>query len=168
MRTIASTSPAPRRRFAPPAFLVPLIVFLAIAVFFGIGLTRDPRKIPSPLIARPVPAFTLGVAFGFGWTPCIGPVLGAIVTYSAMQGDVGSSLRLLVCYAAGLGVPFLLSAAFLRESLAKLKRFRRAGPPLQVAAGGVMVLLGFAMVTDKLSVASYWLLETFPVLGHRG
>lgn len=64
MQNIASTSPSPGRRFASPAFLLPLLVFVAIGIFFGIGLTRDPREIPSPLIGRPVPAFSLPAVQG--------------------------------------------------------------------------------------------------------
>lgn len=161
------------QRFRYEANVVGGFVIIAFGLLM-LGLMRDVGFLQRDMRpglrsrAQPAGAFALGVAFGFGWTPCIGPVLGAILTYSAMQGAIGSSLPLLVSYAAGLGLPFLLSAAFLRESLVKLKRFRRAGPPLQFAAGIVMVLFGLAMVTDKLSVASYWLLEVFPVLARLG
>jgi len=74
----------------------------------------------------------------------------------------------LTAYAAGLGVPFLLAAVFMRELLARIKTLRRTGRPLQIAAGIVMVLFGTAMVTGKLAALSYWLLEVFPVLGRIG
>lgn len=131
-------------------------------------LQRDLRPLLRAGADHPANAFTLGVAFGLGWTPCIGPILGAILTFSAMQGSIESSIALLAAYALGLGLPFMLAAAFIGEFLGKAKRFRRAGPPLQAAAGVVMVLFGLAMATGKLSASSYWLLETFPVLGRLG
>lgn len=117
---------------------------------------------------HPVTAFILGIAFGFGWTPCIGPILGAILTVSAVQGSLTGGVGLLVAYALGLGVPFLLAAVFMRELLGHIMVLRRAGRPLQLVAGIFMVLFGVAMVTGKLAAFSYWLLETFPLLGRIG
>jgi len=148
-----------------------VIVFglLLIGVFRRIlWWQRDLRpqlRLPG---GRPGSAFALGVAFGLGWTPCVGPILGAILTFSAMQPSVGAGIALLTAYAAGLGVPFLLSAAFVQQAFERLRILRRAGRPLQVAAGLVMVLLGVAMVTDTLSAASYWLLDTVPALARIG
>ena len=129
---------------------------------------RDLRFHPHLASGHPASALVLGVAFGFGWTPCIGPVLGAILTASAMQGTVSGSMWLLSAYALGLGVPFVLSAVFLRELAGRLKTLRHAGRPLQVVAGLVMVAMGVAMMTGQLTVFSYWLLERFPVLGRIG
>ncbi len=117
---------------------------------------------------HPITAFVLGIAFGFGWTPCIGPILGAILTVSAVDGSMQESIGLLTAYALGLGVPFLLAAIFMRELLSRIKALRRAGRPLQLVAGVVMILFGVAMVTGKLASFSYWLLEMFPALGRIG
>lgn len=115
----------------------------------------------------PASAFLLGVAFGFGWTPCIGPILGAILTVSAVQSSQGGMV-LLTAYALGLGVPFLLAAVFMGTMIERIKALRRVGRRLQIAAGIVMVLFGLAMITGKLAAFSYWLLETFPPLGRIG
>ncbi len=131
-------------------------------------LQRELRFHPQLAGGRPAPAFVLGVAFGFGWTPCIGPILGAILTVSATQASVSAGVGLLALYAAGLGVPFLLTALFTRELAGRLKHLRRLGASLQVVAGLVLILMGVAMVTGKLSAFSYWLLETFPVFGRIG
>jgi len=131
-------------------------------------LQRDFRFHPHLAGGHPAGALLLGIAFGFGWTPCIGPVLGAILTASAMQSSVSGGVALLSAYALGLGVPFVLSAVFMRELVGRLKVLRRAGRPLQVVAGAVMVLMGVAMMTGKLSELSYWLLERFPILGQIG
>ena len=149
-----------------------------IVIFFGLvmlgllsrvtWLQRDFRLHPRLAGGHPITAFVLGVAFGFGWTPCIGPILGAILTVSAVQTSLRGGIDLLIAYALGLGVPFLLAAYFTRELLARLKMLRRFGRPLQAVAGVVLVFFGLAMVTGKLSTFSYWLLETFPALGRIG
>jgi cytochrome c-type biogenesis protein len=150
----------------------------AIVVLFGLlmlGLERflpwfqrDVRFHPGVHGGRPLAAYVLGLAFGFGWTPCIGPILGAILTLSAVQTSVPTGVGLLAVYAAGLGVPFLLTAAFTRKMLASLKRLRRTGQWLQYAAGAIMVLMGVAMMTGQLSALSFWMLRTFPVFGRIG
>lgn len=117
---------------------------------------------------HPVAAFMLGLAFAFGWTPCIGPVLGAILTVSAVSSNPTAGVPLLAAYSIGLGVPFLVSALFTRELLGRLKTMRHMGRPLQTAAGLVMIVMGIAIITGKLSAFSYWLLKTFPALGKIG
>lgn len=149
----------------------------AIVIVFGLlmlGMTRglpwllrDFRFHPHLSGGRPIPAFILGVAFGFGWTPCIGPILGAILTVSATQTST-SAVGMLATYAAGLGVPFLVTAVFTRELAGRLKTLRRFGTVLQVVAGLILVLMGVAMMTGQLSRFAFWLLQTFPVFGRIG
>lgn len=117
---------------------------------------------------NPLGAFLLGLAFAFGWTPCIGPILGAILTISASSAQVGSGVLLLSIYSLGLGVPFLATAAFTGTFLMKFKAMRRLGRPLQVLAGIIMVIMGVAIITGHLSAFSFWLLKTFPVLTRIG
>lgn len=149
-----------------------------IVIFFGalmLGgarwfafLQRDFRFRVERIAGNPLSAFVLGIAFAFGWTPCIGPILGAILTVSATQDDVGAGIRLLGAYSLGLGVPFLLTALFLRSAVAHLKRLRAAGRYLQWGAGGIMIAVGLAMITGQLTAFSYWLLRVFPALGQIG
>jgi cytochrome c-type biogenesis protein len=149
-----------------------------VVIVFGLlmmGFTRwAPWSLRSvhfrPRVAggHPGAAFVLGLAFGFGWTPCIGPILGAILMLSAVQSTVGSGVGYLSAYALGLGVPFLLCAVFMRELAGKLKLLRRSGQALQIAAGVVLVVMGAAMVTGQLSAFAFWLLNTFPVFGRIG
>lgn len=117
---------------------------------------------------RPVAAYSLGMAFAFGWTPCIGPVLGAILTVSAASATVAEGVKLLAVYSLGLGIPFLLVAVFTGGLLARLKSIGRVGRILQIVAGGIMVLMGVAIITGQLSTFSFWLLETFPQLSTIG
>jgi cytochrome c-type biogenesis protein len=131
-------------------------------------LQREWRFHPHLPGGRPAAAFVLGLAFGFGWTPCIGPVLGAILTLSATQAPGAGGPALLAIYAAGLGVPFLLVALFTRELAARMRVLRRVGWALQIIAGLVLVAMGIAMMTGRLSQFAFWLLETFPALGKIG
>jgi cytochrome c-type biogenesis protein len=149
----------------------------AIVILFGlflIGLLnfswfqRDLRFHINLKGGRPLAAYVLGLAFAFGWTPCVGPVLGAILTMSATSTSTSSGIALLSLYSLGLGLPFLLAALFTDAFMNKMKVMRRIGRPLQIAAGVVLVIMGIAMITGQLSMFSYWLLETFPSLATIG
>jgi len=117
---------------------------------------------------RTVSAYVLGLAFAFGWTPCIGPILGAILTVGAASATLADGIALLTIYSLGLGVPFLLAALFTDTLSAKLKAFGRLGRCLRVLAGVVMIAMGVAMMTGYLSTFAFWLLETFPILSSIG
>jgi cytochrome c-type biogenesis protein len=110
----------------------------------------------------------MGLAFAFGWTPCIGPILAVILAIAASEATVAKGAGLLAVYSLGLGIPFL-AAAFAVEPFAKfLARFRGYLPWVERTMGGLLVLTGIAFLTGFVSEASYWLLEAFPVLGRIG
>ncbi len=113
-------------------------------------------------------SYVLGLAFGFGWTPCIGPILGAILTASAASADISNGVILLAIYSAGLGVPFVVAAIFTDKLVSGVRSTRRVGRWLYKVAGVIMIVMGVAMITDMLSAFSYWLLDVFPVLGQLG
>ena len=149
----------------------------AIVIVFGLFTTglvpmpwldRDLRVHASPSSGGPWAAYLLGLAFAFGWTPCIGPVLGAILTLSAANATAGSGTALLAVYSLGLGLPFILAALFMRGFMAKMKAMRRTGRVLKIVAGGVMMLMGIAMITGHLTRFAFWLLAIFPALGQIG
>ena len=149
----------------------------AIIVVFGLSmlgvlrfgaLLRDTRfhlDLPS---GRPWGAYLLGLAFAFGWTPCIGPILGAILTVGATSTRPTEGIWLLSIYSAGLGVPFLITALFTDTIARRIGAIGRAGRLLYKLAGAVMVLMGIAIMTGQLTRFAYWLLVTFPVLGRIG
>ena len=149
----------------------------AIIIVFGLftagalkmsWLHRDLRFHPHIASGRPLGAYLLGLAFGFGWTPCIGPVLGAILTLSAVNSSVSTGITLLAIYAAGLGIPFLVCALFTDAFTRRLGKLGRMGRVLQIAAGAIMVVIGLAMITGQLSIFATWLLNTFPVFATIG
>jgi cytochrome c-type biogenesis protein len=144
----------------------------AVIILFGLHMmgllpfawmNRDARFMPQIPGGRPFGAFLLGSAFAFGWTPCIGPILGAILTLSATTMGVGDGAALLAIYAMGLAIPFLLVAAFTDRFMANVGRFQRIGPPLRIAAGAILVLVGILMMTGYLFSFGTWMLNTFPI-----
>ena len=147
-----------------------VIVFglFVLGAFRPFWLQRDFRVNIALPGGRPVAAYVLGLAFAFGWTPCIGPILGAILTVSAGTATVGQGVALLAIYSLGLGVPFLVAALFTHGLAARFSGMRRTGRILQIVAGAVMILMGVAMITGRLSEFAYWLLETFPGLANIG
>ena len=149
----------------------------AVVILFGLhmlGLTplrlmnREARFHVETGGGRAASAFLLGVAFAFGWTPCIGPVLGAILTLGASTANVAQGATLLAVYALGLGLPFLLAALFTGALLVRLRALGRMGRQLQRAAGGLLIVMGLLMVTGQLELIAYWLLETFPAFATIG
>ncbi|RUW60706.1 cytochrome c biogenesis protein CcdA [Mesorhizobium sp. M7A.F.Ca.US.008.03.1.1] len=148
-----------------------------IVILFGLFLTgvirptwmmREARFHADIPGGRAMSAYVLGLAFAFGWTPCIGPILGAILTVGAGSATVIDGVALLAIYSLGLGVPFLLAALFTDSLTRRLKAMRRTGSVLQIAAGGVMMAMGVAMITGQMSAFSYWLLDRFPILTQIG
>lgn len=115
----------------------------------------------------PLAAYALGMTFAFGWTPCIGPILGSILTVSASSTN-GNGIALLAIYSLGLGVPFLLTALFTNHFLVHMKRLRRWSRTIHIGAGVILILMGLAMATGQLAALSYWFLGMFPALGRIG
>jgi cytochrome c-type biogenesis protein len=104
----------------------------------------------------------VGAAFGAGWTPCIGPVLGAILTLAGTREGMWNGVGLLTVYSAGLAVPFMLSAVAVERFLEAFQRFRRFLPAVQLASGILLVVLGVLLVTGSFTVLSSWLLRFTP------
>jgi cytochrome c-type biogenesis protein len=113
-------------------------------------------------------AYVMGLAFAFGWTPCIGPVLAAILTIAGSEASVARGAFLLAAYSAGLGIPFLLAAFAMKPFVALLKRMRSRFSAVEKTMGILLVLTGIAFLTGWITTASFWLLETFPALATLG
>lgn len=101
----------------------------------------------------------MGVAFGFGWTPCIGPVLAAIFTLAGTQETVGQGMILLFVYSLGLGIPFLLASLGMVKAYSSFSWFKRHLRPINVASGVLLAFFGILMVTGQLTVLSNWFIE---------
>jgi cytochrome c-type biogenesis protein len=122
-------------------------------------------------MAKPVGlwgAYAMGLAFALGWTPCIGPILAAILAVAASEATVVKGAGMLAVYSLGLGVPFLLAAFAVGPFAAFLTRFKGHLGQVEKAMGGLLVLTGIAFLTGAVSEVSYWLLDAFPALGKIG
>ncbi len=113
-------------------------------------------------------AYVIGLAFAFGWTPCIGPILAAILAVAASEQTVAKGAGLLAVYSLGLGIPFLIAAFAVEPFAAFLSRFKNYLHRVEQAMGALLVLTGIAFLTGSINWMSVWLLETFPVLGKIG
>ena len=135
---------------------------------FRIGLLYREARFQ---VDRPVGlwgAYVMGLAFAFGWTPCIGPILGSILAIAGAETSVAQGAFLLAVYSAGLGIPFVLAAFAMKPFTAFLKRMRSRFVAVERTMGALLVLTGVAFLSGWLTNASFWLLETFPVLGRLG
>lgn len=113
-------------------------------------------------------AYILGLAFAFGWTPCIGPQLGTILSIAAQENSIARGTTLLAVYALGLGLPFILSALFITRAMGVMNRLKRHMGLIEKIMGGLLVIVGTMLLTGAFSRFSYWLLETFPALATLG
>ncbi|MCC6981951.1 MAG: cytochrome c biogenesis protein CcdA [Bauldia sp.] len=150
--------------------LLPVIAGLVIALmglhFLGVfrfgWMDREARVQVKRKPAGPLGALLVGVAFGFGWTPCIGPVLGTILFVAGSEDTVANGALLLAAYSVGMGLPFLAAALFAGPFMRLMRRFRRYQGTVEKTTGALLVLTGFLFITGQLTALSYWLLETFP------
>jgi cytochrome c-type biogenesis protein len=113
-------------------------------------------------------AYAMGLAFAFGWTPCIGPILAAILAVAASESTVTRGASLLAVYSLGLGIPFVIAAFAVEPFAAFLARFKRHLRRVEQVMGALLVLTGIAFLTGSITMMSYWLLEAFPALGRIG
>jgi cytochrome c-type biogenesis protein len=126
------------------------------------------KRAPMPRPAGLWGAYVMGLAFAFGWTPCIGPVLAAILAVAAAKETVAKGAGLLALYSLGLGVPFLVAAFAIEPFAAFLARFKRHLGAVEKVMGVLLVLTGVAFLAGWVTSASFWLLEAFPALGRIG
>ncbi len=113
-------------------------------------------------------AYVLGLAFAFGWTPCIGPLLGTILSLAATDADATRGTALLAVYALGLGIPFLLSAIFINRAIGLMNRIKPHMKTIERVMGVLLIAVGYMLVSGRMADLSYWMLETFPGLATLG
>ena len=168
----ASAIGAVLRAYSSELAVLAGIAIIAMGLHF-LGLTpiawlmREKRL----AVAKPVGlwgAYLMGLAFALGWTPCIGPILAAILAVAAAEATVLKGAGLLAVYSLGLGVPFVVAALAVEPFAAFLARFRSYLGVVEKVMGGLLVLTGIAFLTGAIGEVSYWLLDTFPMLGKIG
>ena len=149
----------------------------AIVIIFGLHflgvyrisiLDREARLDAGDRGGSAFGAYLLGLAFAFGWTPCIGPQLGAILSLAASEASLTRGTALLGVYALGLGLPFILAALFIERAVGVMSRLKRHMKVIERAMGILLIVVGVALLTGAFSAFSFWLLETFPALSALG
>jgi cytochrome c-type biogenesis protein len=168
----ASAIGALLRAYSGELAIVAGIVIIIMGLHF-LGLTpvallmREKRM----HVTKPVGlwgAYLMGLAFALGWTPCIGPILAAILAVAASEDTVARGAGMLAVYSLGLGIPFIVAALAIEQFAAVIARFRAHLGLVEKAMGGLLVLTGIAFLTGSITQASFWLLDTFPMLGKIG
>ena len=155
--------------FAKIAGVVVIVFGLHFLNVFRIPfLDREARLDAGDRGGSALGAYILGLAFAFGWTPCIGPQLGAILSLAASEASIARGTALLAVYAAGLGIPFLLVAVFVGRAMGFMNRIKKHMGLIEKAMGLLLVAVGLALVTGAFTAFSFWLLETFPGLALLG
>jgi cytochrome c-type biogenesis protein len=138
-----------------------------------LGLTRIGLLMREGRLSIPKPvglwgAYVMGLAFAFGWTPCIGPILAAILSMAAAEATVAKGAGMLAVYSAGLGLPFLVAAFMVEQFSSLFARMKRHLASVERAMGVLLVVTGIGFLTGSVSAVSVWLLETFPSLQNLG
>lgn len=145
-----------------------LLIMVLGAHFIGVFrigfLDREMRVDAGDRGGSAFGAYLLGLAFAFGWTPCLGPILGAILSLAASEADVSRGATLLAVYALGLGIPFLLVAVFFPRLKGLMGWMKRHMDRIERTSGLLLWTVGLMMITGQFAAFSFWLLETFPAL----
>jgi cytochrome c-type biogenesis protein len=160
------------RTYAHQLGIVAGIAIIIMGLHF-LGITRMAFLMREKRAEVPPPvglwgAYVMGLAFAFGWTPCIGPILATILAVAASEATVAKGAGLLAVYSLGLGIPFLVAAFFIEPFAGFLSRFKRHLGLVEKGMGVLLVLTGIAFLTGFVTEASFWLLEAFPALGKIG
>ncbi|MBB5515676.1 cytochrome c-type biogenesis protein [Rubricella aquisinus] len=150
--------------FAKVAGVVVMVFGLHFLGILRIGLLYREARFEAKSGGSAVGAYVLGLAFAFGWTPCIGPILGMILSLAAQGDSVGQGTALLAVYAAGLGIPFILAAFFIGPFSRMMNRFKQHMGMVEKLMGLMLYTIGLMMLTGAFSDFSFWLLEAFPAL----
>jgi cytochrome c-type biogenesis protein len=160
------------RAWSAELSIVAGIVIIVMGLHF-LGLTRISFLMREGRLPIPKPmglwgAYVMGLAFAFGWTPCIGPILAAILSVAAAEATVSKGAWLLAIYSIGLGIPFLIAALMVEQFSTVFSRMKRHLANVERAMGVLMVITGIGFLTGAISSVSIWLLETFPALQNFG
>jgi len=149
-------------------------VIIAVLGLHFIGILRIPllyREARFHADTRPaslIGSYVIGLAFAFGWTPCVGPVLAAILFVAGSENSVAYGSSLLAVYSLGIGIPFLAAALAVKPFMNFMKRFRKHMQTVERVIGVLLVITGVMFLTGTFSELAYWLLEAFPALGTVG
>ena len=153
------------------------VIVGVIIIFFSLNmigllqlrlLNQEFRYHFKNYIKKPYIALLIGVGFGFGWSPCIGPILGSILAFASLETTLTKGITLLTIYSLGLGVPFVLSGVYLTRFLIFSKSMRLHIIRIQKISGYILLLTGVLIITGKLQSLGFFILKYLPFLGKLG
>ena len=150
------------------AGLLIIVMGLHFLGLFRVAMFYREKRVQVEKPVGPWGAYVRGLAFAFGWTPCIGPILAAILTVAGSEDTVVQGAALLAVYSAGLGVPFIAAALAIEPFFKFIKRFSKHFATVEKAMGVLLVATGIGFLTGSMQSFSFWLLETFPALAKLG
>ena len=150
------------------AGLVIIIFSLQLIGFLNIGFLNFEKKIYTQKNNNIWFSFVVGMAFGFGWTPCIGPILGSILALASTEETIFQAVNLLILYSLGLAIPFVLSGYLMQKFLIFSKNFRKNINLVSKIGGFILLITGVLILTNQLQVLGYYILNIFPFMQNFG
>ena len=150
------------------AGLIIIIFSLQLIGIINIKFLNYEKKYYTNKSTKPLFTFVVGMAFGFGWTPCIGPILGSILALAATEETISKAILLLCCYSLGLAIPFILSGYVIQKFLIFSKNFKKNINLVSKVGGVILLITGISILTNKLQAFGYYIFNIFPFLQNFG
>jgi len=150
------------------AGLIIIILSLHIIGFINIGFLNYEKRIQANINKNFFSPILVGMAFAFGWTPCIGPILGSILVLASTEESLGRGILLLFFYSIGLAIPFILSGYLMQKFLIFSKNFKKNINKVSKIGGIILLITGILIITNQLQALGYYLLDIFPFLQNFG
>ena len=146
-----------------------IVIFsLQLLGIINIGFLNYEKKYYTKKSTKPLFVFVVGMAFGFGWTPCIGPILGSILALASTEENISRGILLLSFYSLGLAIPFILSGFLIQKLLLFSKNFKKNINIVLKFGGIILLITGVLILTNQLQVLGYYILNIFPFLQSLG
>lgn len=148
------------------AGIIIILLGLHFAGLLKIGfLYREARFQTNKKPTGPIGSYFVGLAFAFGWTPCVGPILATILMIAGSEDSIWQGVKLLGLYSVGIGIPFILASIFVNPFMRFMKKFRQHLHKVEIVVGIMLILTGVLLLTGNMSAIGYGLQELFPTLG---
>jgi len=148
--------------------LIIIVLSLHIIGFINIGFLNYEKRIQTNISAGILSPILIGMAFAFGWTPCIGPILGSILVLASTEESLSKGVLLLFFYSIGLAIPFILSGYLIQRFLIFSKNFKKNINKVSKIGGIILLITGILIITNQLQALGYYLLNIFPFLQNFG
>ena len=146
-----------------------IVIFsLQLLGIINISFLNYEKKYYTKKSTKPLFVFVVGMAFGFGWTPCIGPILGSILALASTEENISRGILLLSFYSLGLAIPFILSGFLIQKFLLFSKNFKKNINIVLKSGGTILLITGVLILTNQLQILGYYILNIFPFLQNFG